>query len=107
MFYYDSNRFLKRVSIIFLFLVRHHFSRHLSTLKLLQKRYGNVVVRNVKEFEKIHFKYRKVLLDIDFVNFVFPTRTSETPRCTDNDKSSYLNKRYLTRKEILETLEEV
>ena len=71
MFYYDSNRFLKRVSIMFLFLVRHHFSRQLSTLKVLQKRYGNVVVRNVKEFEKIHFKYRKMLLDINFVNTCF------------------------------------
>ena len=60
--------FLKAVSIIFLFLVRLRFPRHLSTIKVLQKRYGDVIVRKVREFEKLDFKYRKVLLDIDFLN---------------------------------------
>ena len=32
------------------------------------KRYGDVICRKVREFEKVHFKYRKVLLDTDFVN---------------------------------------
>ena len=58
----------KAVSIIFLFLVRLWFSRHLSTIKVLRKRYGDVIVRKVIEFEKLDFKYRKVLLDIDFLN---------------------------------------
>ena len=59
---------LKAVSIIFLFLVRLRFPRHLSTIKVLRKRYGDVIVRKVREFEKLDFKYRKVLLDIDFLN---------------------------------------
>ena len=58
----------KAVCIIFLFLVRLWFSRHLSTIKVLRKRYGDVIVRKVVEFEKLDFKYRKVLLDIDFLN---------------------------------------
>ena len=34
----------------------------------MRKRYGDVIVRKVREFEKLDFKYRKVLLDIDFLN---------------------------------------
>ena len=49
-------------------MVRFRFPRHLSTIKVLQKRYGDVIVRKVREFEKLDFKYRKVLLDIDFLN---------------------------------------
>ena len=60
--------FLKAVSILFLFLVRVPFPRHLLTIKVLRKRYGDVIVRKVREFEKLDFKYRKVLLDIDFLN---------------------------------------
>ena len=63
--------FLKAVSIIFLFLVCLRFPRHLSTIKVLRKRYGDVIVRKVREFEKLDFKYRKVLLDIDFLNTCF------------------------------------
>ena len=44
------------------------FPRHLSTVKILRKKYGDVIVRKVREFEKLNFKYRKVLLDIDFLN---------------------------------------
>ena len=60
--------FLKAVSIIFLFLVSLRFPRHLSTIKVLRKRYGDVIVRKVREFEKLDFKCKKVLLDIDFLN---------------------------------------
>ena len=37
----------------------------------MRKRYGDVIVRKVIEFEKLDFKYRKVLLDIDFLNTCF------------------------------------
>ena len=63
--------FLKAVSIIFLFLVRPRFPRHLSTIKIFRKRYRHVIVRKAREFEKLHIKYRKVLLDIDFLNTCF------------------------------------
>ena len=48
--------------------MRLRFPRHLSTIKVLQKRYGDVIVRKVREFEKLDLKHRKVLLDIDFLN---------------------------------------
>ena len=56
--------FLKAVSTIFLFLVRLPFPRHLSTIKVLRKRYRAVIVRKVREFEKLHIKK----LHIDFLN---------------------------------------
>ena len=48
--------------------MRLRFPRHLSTIKVLRKRYGDVIVGKVREFEKLDFKYSKVLLDIDFLN---------------------------------------
>ena len=34
----------------------------------MRKRYGDVIVRKVRESEKLDFKYRKVLLDIDLLD---------------------------------------
>ena len=60
--------FLKTVHIIFSLLVRLRFPRDLSTIKVLQNRYGDVMVRKVREFEKLDFRYKKLLLDLDFLN---------------------------------------
>ena len=105
--------FLKAVSILFLFLVRVPFPRHLLTIKVLRKRYGDVIVRKVREFEKLDFKYRKVLLDIDFLNtclknkiipkfvqFLVSNKDLRNSTAYRQCQISYLNKRYLTRKEI-------
>ena len=59
--------FVKPVYINLLFLVRLCFPRHLSTIKLLWKRYEDVIIKKVREFEKFDFKYRKVLYDIGFL----------------------------------------
>ena len=56
----------KAVLITFLVLVRLRFLRELSTIKVLQKGYGNVIVKKVREFEKPGFEFRKVLIDINF-----------------------------------------
>ena len=42
--------------------------RHLSAIKVLRKRCGDVTVKKVSEFEKLDFKYKKVVLDIEFLN---------------------------------------
>ena len=63
---------LKAVFIMFLFFVYLRSLRHLST-NVLGKRYGDLIVKKVKEFEKLDFKYRKVLLDIDFWILVLQT----------------------------------
>ena len=106
--------YLKAVSIIFLFLVCLRFPKHLSTIKVLRKRYGDVIVRKVREFEKLDFKYRKVLLDIDFLNTSNTCLKKNMAKCVQFRVSNKglrnsmvyrqcqikLLKRYPTRKEI-------
>ena len=60
--------FLRVASIIFLFLVRLRFPKHLSTIQVIRKRYGDDIVKKVRQFEKFDFKYRKTLLDLDFLD---------------------------------------
>ena len=43
------------------FLVKH------SILNLLRKRYGEILVKNVRKFEKYDFKYKKAIHDLDFL----------------------------------------
>ena len=106
--------YLKAVSIVFLFLVCLRFPKHLSTIKVLRKRYGDVIVRKVREFEKLDFKYRKVLLDIDFLNTSNTRLKKNMAKCVQFRVSNKdlrnsmvyrqcqikLLKRYPTRKEI-------
>ena len=60
--------FLRVMSIVFLFLVRLRFPSLLSTVQVIRNRYGNEVVKLMQKFEKLDFKYRKVLLDLDFLD---------------------------------------
>ena len=60
--------FLRVALIIFLFLVRLHFPKHLSTVQVIGKRYGDDIVKKVKQFKKLDFKYGKTLLDLDFLD---------------------------------------
>mgnify|MGYP001800918522 FL=1 len=59
--------FVRVISLVFLFLVRLRFPAHLSITQVIRKRYGNNNVKLIRSFEKIDFKYRKLLLDIDFL----------------------------------------
>ena len=60
--------FLRIISFVFLFLVRLRFPSNLSIIQVLRNRYGDDVVKLVRNFEKLDFKYRKVLLDLDFLD---------------------------------------
>ena len=60
--------FLRVISTIFLFLVCIRFPSHLSTVQVICNRYGNEVVKLMRKFERLDFKYRKVLLDLDFLD---------------------------------------
>ena len=74
-----SNVFLMTTeSIIFYFVVGLRFPRHLSTIKVLQNRYGDVIVRKVRDFENLDFIYRKLLLDFDFLNACLKKKTIPT-----------------------------
>ena len=59
--------FLRVMSIVFLFLVCLRFPSHLSTVQVIRNHYGNEVVKLMLKFEKLDFKYRKILLDSDFL----------------------------------------
>ena len=77
--------------------------------------------RKVREFEKLDFKYRKVLLDIDFLNTSNTCLKKNMAKCVQFRVSNKdlrnsmvyrqcqikLLKRYPTRKEIWELKEEV
>ena len=59
--------FVRVISLVFIFLVRLRFPAHFSIIQVIRKRYGNDNVKLIRSFEKIDFKYRKLLLDIDFL----------------------------------------
>ena len=59
---------IRAASIILMFICRCRFPRELSIADVIRKRYGNHVVRNMRKFEKLDFRYRKTLLDIEFLN---------------------------------------
>ena len=56
------------MSIVFLFLVNFRFPSHSSTVQVIRNRYGNEVVKLIRKFENLDFKYWKVLLDLDFLD---------------------------------------
>ena len=57
-------RIIKYVS---LFLARLRFRAQDLIIKILGRRYGDDLVKKVQKFEKFDFKYRKALLDLEFL----------------------------------------
>ena len=55
------------VSLVFIFITRLRFPSGLSIVEVLRKRYGTDLVKNVRKLEKIDYKYRKLQLDLDFL----------------------------------------
>ena len=58
---------LRIATSVFLFSARIRFPAHNSIVGTLWKRYGQDLVWEVRALEKLHFKYRKALLDISFL----------------------------------------
>ena len=50
-----------------MFLARLRFPAEDSIIKILRRRYGDGLVKKVRKFEKFDFKYRKALLDLEFL----------------------------------------
>ena len=72
---------LRVISIVFLFFVRLRFSSNLSTIQVIRNRYGNDgndTVKLVRQFEKLDYKYRKLLLDLNFLENCI--RNNVTPK---------------------------
>ena len=59
--------FLKALDLVFMFLIRLRFPKNLSLIQVIHKRYSNSVVKLVRIFEKLDFKYRKASLDLQFL----------------------------------------
>ena len=65
--YYLFKMMLRVISIVFLLLVQLRFPSNLSTIQVIRNRYGNDTVKLVRQFEKLNYKHRKILLDLNFL----------------------------------------
>ena len=58
---------LQVIALVFMFFARIRFPVNHSIVNVLWKRYGKNLVKNVRKFEKYDFKYKKMILDLDFL----------------------------------------
>ena len=56
------------ITYVSLFLARLRFPAEDSIIKILQRRSGDDLVKKVRKFQKFDFKYRKALLDLEFLH---------------------------------------
>ena len=68
---------LRIATLVFLFIAPIRFPASFSLIVVLRKRYGPDLVVQVRTLEKLDFKHKKVILDLDFLkscrkNSVFP-----------------------------------
>ena len=70
---------LRIATLVFLFIARIRFPAQVSysLIGVLRKRYGRDLVKEVRTLEKLDFKHKKAILDLDFLiscrkNSVFP-----------------------------------
>ena len=68
---------LRIATLVFLFIARIRFPASYSLIGVLRKRYGRDLVKEVRTLEKLDFKHKKAILDLDFLiscrkNSVFP-----------------------------------
>ena len=54
-------------TLVFLFIARLIFQPSESLISVLRKRYGHDLVKEVRTLEKIDFKLKKAILDLDFL----------------------------------------
>ena len=60
-------KILRLSSIVFLFLVQMRFQSNSSTIQVLRNRYCNDTAKLVRQFERFHYKYYKLFLDLSFL----------------------------------------
>ena len=59
--------FMRVTTLVFMFLARIRFPKTESIPSIIRRRYGDKVLREVRQFEKLDYKLRKVQLDLDFL----------------------------------------
>ena len=58
---------MRVATLVFLFLARIRFPKTESIPSIIRRRYGDKVLREVRQFEKFDYKLRKVQLDLHFL----------------------------------------
>ena len=72
--------FIRVATLVFLFLARFRFPKTESMASVIRRRYGVKLLKEVRKFESLDYKPRKVQLDLDFLC-----------KCNDNDvKTNFL-----------------
>ena len=59
--------FMRVATLVFLFLARTRFPKTESIPSIIRRRYGDKVLREVRQFQKSDYKLRKVQLDLDIL----------------------------------------
>ena len=54
-------------TLVFLFLIRLRFPTSKSIPNIIKERYGREILKLIRKFEKVDFKYKKAILDLDFL----------------------------------------
>ena len=54
-------------ALVFIFVARLRFTSGLSIVETLRNRYGTDLVKNIRKMEKTDYKYRKLQLDLNFL----------------------------------------
>ena len=58
---------LRVIALVFMFVFRTRFPVKLFIVNILRKRYGKILVKNARKFEKHDFNYKKAILDLAFL----------------------------------------
>ena len=58
---------LRIAILVFLFIARIRFPASCSLIRVLRKRYGRNLVKEVRTLKKLNFKHKKTILDLDFL----------------------------------------
>ena len=79
---------MRVATLVFLFLARIRFPKTESIASIIRRRYGEKLLKEVRKFEKLDYKLRKVQLHLDFLT-----------NCKDNDIiPNFLNFRLANKK---------
>ena len=57
----------RSIALVFIFFIRLRFPKNLSIATIVRRRYGENVLKDVRKFEKLDKKCRKLEVDIDFL----------------------------------------
>ena len=58
---------LRIATLVFLFIAQIRFPASFSLIGVLRTRYGCDLVKEVRTLEKLDFKHKKAILDLDFL----------------------------------------